>query len=274
MPNLKRRKANLPPAEQLIEELIKEKSFRPLILKYDCLYTTLYERMNELPDALKTAKKLIRVKRKEIISTIKKQQMEYAKPHNHHSRFTNLLQEYTDMEGNVKALGAKYKLSSDRIKQLLAEKNSEYQMAKELVKQKKHELIQQQFLELTKSKGSVPTLNEIRKKNVKMVSLYYSLRKAAEKEGFTFKRKISLEEIEKKKSEMLQHLKDLAIALNHTPITKEIRAAGKYTATLYRNYFGSLRNAQKLAGLSPSPLGKRSTKLRKTSLPEDSYSLK
>jgi hypothetical protein len=149
----------------------------------------------------------------------------------------------------------------DRIKLFLAEKKSEYQMAKEIVMQKKRERMQQEFLELTKSKGSVPTLYEIRNKHKNMESLYYLLREAAEKEGFTFKRKISHEELEKKKSEMLAHLKELAIALNHTPTSKDLKAAGKYNGALYRRYFGSFRYAQELAGLIPNPIGNINTKV-------------
>ena len=258
MSKLKRNKGKLPPAEQLIEELLKEMSFEFLMLKYDRCYPHIRKRMMENPAAFKNAKELIRQKKQETIAAERLQQRLDSKHNYNRNRFSNLLQEYIDMEGNVKALGAKYKLTRERIGQILAEKNTEYQKAKEFLKQKRHERIIQQFVELVKSKGDIPTIIETRQINVKMSSLYYKCREAAAKQGFTLKIKNNDKEKEKKRSEMLQHLKDLAMVLNRTPGSKNITEAGKYSGPLYRSYFGSLSNAQKLAGLTPNLTGNHS----------------
>jgi DNA gyrase/topoisomerase IV subunit A len=264
MSNFKHIKAELPPAEQLIEELLKEMSFEFLMLKYDCSYIHILKRMMENRAALKNAKELIRKKKQETIASEGLQQRLEGKQKNNRARFGNLLQQYIDMEGNLKALAAKYKLSKERIRQILAEKNTEFQKAKEFLKQKKREQIIQRFIELVKSKGYIPNLMETRQIDVKIASQYYKCREAAAKQGFTFKRKTNDKEREKKKSDMLQHLKDLAIVLNHTPCSRDIAEAGKYSGPLYLNYFGSLSNAQKLAGLVPNRRGNPNNTPRKT----------
>lgn len=271
MSNFKHRNAALPPAEQLIEELLKEMSFEFLMLKYDCSYFHISQRMMENRAAFKNAKEHIRKKKQEKIAAKRLQQRFDSKKNNNRARFGNLLQEYIDLEGNLKALGAKYKLTGERIGQILAEKNTEYQKAKEFLKQKNREQIKQRFMELVKSKGGIPSIIETRQIDVKMASQYYRLREEAAKQGFAFKRKNKDKEIEKKKGEILQHLKDLAMVLNRTPSSKDIAKAGKYHGSYYIYYFGSLSNAQKLAGLTPNLIGNHSRlprKTTKTSLPK------
>jgi hypothetical protein len=271
MSNIKHRKAALPPAEQLIEEFIKEMSFEFLMVKYDLGYPHIRKRMMENPAAFKNAKEHILKKKQEIIAAKRLQQRLESKQNKNSNRFTNLLQEYIDLQGNMKALGAKYQLTGERIRQILAKKNTEFQKAKEFLKQKKREQIIQRFMELVKSRGYIPSHGETYQVNVKIASHYYAIREEAVKQGFTFKVKENNKEKEKKKSEMLQHLKDLAMELNRTPGSKKITEAGKYSGPLYRNYFGSLSNAQKLAGLTPNLTGNHSGLPRttaKSSLPK------
>jgi hypothetical protein len=58
------------------------------------------------------------------------------------------------------------------------------------------------------------------------------------------------------KDEMLEEMRRLAGLLKRTPNSRDIRTYGIYCTDSYLHYFGSLRNAQKKAGLKPNKRGR------------------
>jgi hypothetical protein len=60
---------------------------------------------------------------------------------------------------------------------------------------------------------------------------------------------------EQKKVDLLAHLRALAADLGYTPAQRDINAVSGPWHTQYHEYFGSLREAQRLAGLEPNDVG-------------------
>jgi hypothetical protein len=82
---------------------------------------------------------------------------------------------------------------------------------------------------------------------------YYKVRKIAEEAGLEFvplskKKKRTKHSPEK----LLSHLIAVALKLGYTPSESEIYEKGKYTHNMFTYCFGSMRNAQQLAGLKPN----------------------
>ena len=82
---------------------------------------------------------------------------------------------------------------------------------------------------------------------------YYKVRKIAEEAGLEFvpfskKKRRTTHSPE----QLLSHLIEIALKLGYTPSEAEIYEKGKYTHNMYSYCFGSMRNAQQLAGLKPN----------------------
>ena len=106
------------------------------------------------------------------------------------------------------------------------------------------------FIAYGKEGGRVSGIDQVALNIPGNATDYYKVRKVAEAARLEFvplsqKKKRTKHSPEK----LLSHLIEVALKLGYTPSESEIYEKGKYTHNMYSYCFGSMRNAQQLAGL-------------------------
>lgn len=109
------------------------------------------------------------------------------------------------------------------------------------------------FMAYAKALGRVPHSFEAASHIIGISPYYNEFKKIAKADGLKY---IGLKPRGRARKhteeELLNHLRELAARLGHTPSQVEIKKDGKYKINVYLTGFGTLRRAQKLAGLPPN----------------------
>ncbi len=154
-------------------------------------------------------------------------------------------------------LARKYHVSRQRIHQLLKRTGEPFKNATD--KQKREERHYAAFIEIVKQQGFIPSLKEMKKHGDCVCLHYYEFRKKAQKEGYVYRKAVRLVPLNTEKREaLLNHIKLLAQKLGYTPSKSEIEVSSEFSTGNYIRYFGTISNAQKLAGLKPNKRGHQS----------------
>ncbi len=144
-------------------------------------------------------------------------------------------------------IGRKYDLETERIRQIITENFSSSQI-KEIkstryLKNKNYK----KLFNLCNRLKRLPSAQELQKSKISP----YILEKYKKRLLLTFisyagsKHKV-------KKVALIEKLKTLSIQLKKTPSANDLNKIPAYESSLYQHYFGTLRKAQKLAGLKPN----------------------
>jgi len=144
-------------------------------------------------------------------------------------------------------------VGEERIRQII---NKEGHSSAEIFKKKRQQQHDKKLKEsekLAEKLGRLPTTDEMMKHLKICEARYTAILKHLREKGIT--RTIYDERGERKRREMLRYLARFAKRLGHTPTSSEINGAGKYHQVNFHNYFGSLTEAQRLAGLKPNKPG-------------------
>lgn len=165
----------------------------------------------------------------------------------------DLLKEY-ESGMSTGDLARKYQVSRQRVHQLLQRTGEAFKQATD--KHLRFKRNYEAFVALVKKYGYIPSIQELRPYSTCVCLHYYEFRKLALAEGYVYKKlKRAKPDNSAKKDALILHLKQLAEQLGRTPTKLEIDAANKFTSNQYYSNFGSLRQAQQLAGLKPNPIG-------------------
>jgi hypothetical protein len=252
-------KETLPSPQELLEEYLEVMRLQTLSDKYGISIDRIRARMLQTGAAYKNTKKLISKRRKERWEAYQKALKENAtvpRPRPLKRQPEQLADEYIELL-YLKKVAEKHNISQERVRQVLSLNPQLYIQAQKIVAEKKEQFRYKEFIVVVNDIGYIPSRKQMKDHNhyLSQGHIYYPLRKKAADEGYTpgWKRPEKTEEL---KASLLSHLKELAAELNHTPCAREIHQKRKYWSAHYILHFGSLRKAQKLAGLKPNKLGR------------------
>ena len=146
-------------------------------------------------------------------------------------------------------VGKEFGLTRERIRQVLMESNISY---KKILKERREKLFQEHLKIVTKKAdelGRIPKNKEVAKMISSPLTPFARILKA---KGYSSPKR-GVPKINDKV--LLNHLKDLSTHLGRTPGINDIMQASSFSHSTYYSHFGSLVNAQKLAGLKPNKQG-------------------
>jgi len=141
-------------------------------------------------------------------------------------------------------VGKEFGLTRERIRQVLMESNISY---KKILKERREKLFQKH--KKADELGRIPKNKEVAKMISSPLTPFAKILKA---KGYSSPKR----GVPKINDQMLlKHLKDLSTRLGRTPGINDIMQASSFSHSTYYSHFGSLVNAQKLAGLKPNKQG-------------------
>lgn len=149
---------------------------------------------------------------------------------------------------SIKELSKKFGLTRERIRQIILENKLNYS---KISKERRDKLFQQrlkQIIEKADKLGRIPCGYEIKEFELG------PFRNILIEKGYEYKRK-GPPKIDDRV--LLKNLKDLSIQLGRTAGVNDLNKYGKHPHTTYFYHFGSITNAQKLAGLKPNKVGNK-----------------
>ena len=148
---------------------------------------------------------------------------------------------------NIEEIAEVIGLSYERVRQIIVSMKT---LVEEREKAFREEL-RENFKNYLHNKDCIPTFKELSCSR-RVEEEYYNLSKSAIKSGFSTRR------IKKAREKAIIQLQELAKELGSTPTQRDLAEAGIYH-TKFFTLFGSLTEAQRLAGLEPNPIGRQKT---------------
>jgi len=162
---------------------------------------------------------------------------------------------------SAKELSAKYGVSPEAILQTLRQHPKKYYAIRRKNKLKTQKERWQGFSNLINHFKRLPTVEEaVFLLGLEKRKQYDDLVQHARKKGYKSNAVVGFKR-EQKRKDMLIFLKELAKKLGYTPGMKDIDKTNKYWGSSYSDAFGSLRKAQKMAGLKPVSPGNSKDRL-------------
>ncbi len=155
----------------------------------------------------------------------------------------------------LKDIAKKYNRTGGRISQIIRRvcDQKQFEQYKKQYREYKEANKLNKFMVYAKELERVPVLKEAKSCIPGIINEYYKFKKIAKNAGFIYTTVTNKGRRRKHTPEkLLSHIQELALKLGYTPSGSEIYTKGLYSHNMYVSCFGSLRNAQKLAGLEPN----------------------
>ena len=152
---------------------------------------------------------------------------------------------------NIEEIAEVIGLSYERVRQIIVSMKTLVEEREKAFREKEIKELRENFKNYLHNKDCIPTFKELSCSR-RVEEEYYNLSKSAIKSGFSTRR------IKKAREKAIIQLQELAKELGSTPTQRDLAEAGIYH-TKFFTLFGSLTEAQRLAGLEPNPIGRQKT---------------